>query len=145
MKDLHTLTNAQLDDLYEEVIGYRAIEDGTSRETAIEILYEHYLHITYIPATFTTDHEHFYAGEYNPFEDWNGYAVPRFTKEVAEQILKDTRPDFDWGYDAANDRFFGICEHIGFGYTWPCEDNNYQRRYSIGGCEWVWKAVEKQT
>lgn len=38
MKDLHTLTNEQLDTIYERVIGYRAIEDGSTREEVIDIL-----------------------------------------------------------------------------------------------------------
>ena len=40
MKDLNTLTNAQLDSIYERVIGYRAIEDGSTREEVIDILNE---------------------------------------------------------------------------------------------------------
>ena len=38
MKDLNTLTDKQLDDLYELNIGYRAIEDGSTREEVIDIL-----------------------------------------------------------------------------------------------------------
>jgi hypothetical protein len=38
MKDLHTLTNEQLDTIYERVFGYRAIEDGSTRDEVIEIL-----------------------------------------------------------------------------------------------------------
>lgn len=99
------------------------------------------------------------GGEYQGFfkgQRWNGWAVPFFTKEVADQILDDLIENgvgSVW-YTEADDTFY---YHIYDGEIEEFEDVEWTeghnleidgqlvRVYSIGGHSWIWDEYYPKT
>ncbi len=91
-----------------------------------------------VAGTFTLNGEQFYDGFYFPSVRWNGFYVPYFTKEVAEQMLEDMKIRnfvFGWHYDAIADSFIVYDDEV--------DNEEYEvtgsGHYSIGGFFWVWQ------
>lgn len=86
---------------------------------------------------------------YTRGERWNGWACPRFTKEVGLQIAKDTGiEDYYLVFDEENDRFvYHDCndepnEHETFEGTDIVVDTEIIHVYPIGAWSWIWTDYE---
>ena len=86
---------------------------------------------------------------YTRGERWNGWACPRFTKEVGLQIAKDTGiEDYYLIFDEENDRFvYHDCndepnEHETFEGTDIVVDTEIIHVYPIGAWSWIWTSYE---
>ena len=94
------------------------------------------------------DNTPYYPG-YTRGERWNGWACPRFTKEVGLQIAKDTGiEDYYLVFDEENDRFvYHDCndepnEHETFEGTDIVVDTDIIHVYPIGAWSWVWQSYD---
>lgn len=82
--------------------------------------------------------------------DWNGWACPYFTKEIAEAVLIASRKNgYNYAYDQEQDVFVVKAEH---------EPDNYESEvfegeklkfgdeeitvYGIGAYSWIWEVCE---
>lgn len=80
----------------------------------------------------------------DPAVDWNGWACPYFTREVAEQVLNDTiTPPGEYAFSETGD-FFLIVD------VFDKEDEIYHgvatehgTLYAIGAWAWCWELVEE--
>lgn len=86
---------------------------------------------------------------YTRGELWNGWACPRFTKEVGLQIAKDTAiEDYYLVFDEEHDRFvYHDCNYDQVEYeTFEGEDivvdTEVIHVYPIGAWSWIWTAYE---
>lgn len=79
-----------------------------------------------------------YEGYYDPAVNWNGFAVPHFTNEVARQILDDQVED--WFYDETSTCFTTVCDNSRE-YDPSQTTDSGELLWSIGGMEWAWELV----
>ena len=94
------------------------------------------------------DDERNYEG-YTDGRLWNGWECPWFTKEVAEQIMRDLNRDgVETEYDATTDSYIiqeeewdlpGVFE----GYDVETEDG-IKHLYPIGAWCWIWDEVQEE-
>lgn len=107
---------------------------------------------------FATEDNICYAG-YNTGLDWNGAAVPAFTKNVALKIAEDvsimSNGNTEITFDEQNDRFIETIHEYDADVTEENPDANkvfiegkdyvtddgVQHCYCIGGFEWMWAEV----
>lgn len=93
----------------------------------------------YIPARFHIGDERSHEGVYNPAVVWNGYAVPYFTQEVADTILRGTSAHYKF------DRLkFIIEEEEGEDIVYEAVNINGKHMYAIGGYFWTWEIEEDE-
>lgn len=76
---------------------------------------------------------------------WNGWLMPYFTKEVAEQVCRDMCPPEEgwWRYHEPDDAFYTFwANQNDWPYDWPGEVIAGQKLYGIGAGCWVWSSAE---
>lgn len=104
-------------------------------------------------AYFSIDGDYrFYEGYYYG-TNWNGWAMPYFTKEIADEIVKNVCDGITYtmSYDSANDRYIAhiiennkIIETDYFESEYiKLNDNNSIKCYKIGAGYWTWDAYSK--
>lgn len=89
---------------------------------------------------FTIDGIRFFPGWHNPETNWNGFAVPYFSKEVSRDILNYHCED-RWGYNETATMFW--VENEGGDLVGEYEVVQWideRPVYSIGGFEWTWQS-----
>lgn len=83
---------------------------------------------------------------YSFYERWNGWAVPYFTKEVADKLaIKLTNQGEHTVYDEERDAYIVTFDELEEPEVFPAEDIDGMKLYSIGGCSWCWDIVEPPT
>lgn len=85
---------------------------------------------------FNADTEADYEG-WTFDEDWNGFEVPYFEKDVADKITKD----LNGTYDASKDCYKFEDEEDFSSQTINTTDGE-KKVYCIGGYTWVWSEIK---
>ncbi len=104
-------------------------------------------------AYFSIDGDYrFYEG-YHYGTNWNGWAIPYFTKEIADEIVKNVCDGITYtmSYDSDNDRYIAhiiennkIIETDYFESEYiKLNDTNSIKCYKIGAGYWTWDAYSK--
>ena len=92
----------------------------------------------------TIDHVNVYDAEIRNGDTWNGAAIPRFTKEVAEKVAADTNIEAEqYPNESCRFKWRGT-------WLWMFEPNSGQNTvypgtdgfYAIGAGSWIWCEVE---
>ncbi len=76
--------------------------------------------------------EKLYEGKYNPAINWNGWAIPYFTRMIALKILDEQ----EIGHEILGDDIITADE------TYSPSPNN-ENLYCIGGFSWTWEVQQK--
>lgn len=82
-----------------------------------------------------------YEGLSNPAENWNGWAIPFFTMDVAFQILEDCKEWFTYTFDGDKFSVFDnpeLTDTDGSPMVCPSIEIEGIKYYSIGGRSWCW-------
>lgn len=95
----------------------------------------------FVSANFTCGND-IYQGMHDPAVNWNGFACPYFTYEVACQILEDAA-DFVFHYDKDDDTFYTVCEHTADRFDYEAVRFGDTRMYPIGAWYWTWQVTER--
>lgn len=104
----------------------------------------------YVPAVFTIDGGDPFVGVHCPENRWNGWAIPYFTKEEGMRFMtfyNSLDSSITFAYNEAQDAFTSIDDSDPDNTvdTYPAQDIDGVKRYSIGGCYFVWDAEQPKT
>lgn len=97
-------------------------------------------------AVFSIDGNGAFVGFHNPDRNWNGWAIPYFTKGEAERVLNELEGDYwSWSYDEATDTFTLTETENSDVTTYTGEQTDCGKLYCIGGQYLCWVAEDDKT
>lgn len=102
--------------------------------------------IEFTKSYFNIDGNNYYVGYHNQEYRWNGWAVPCFTKEVADKIMQNmSNDDCKITYNEDENKYIVILnndeEEKEICEMETINTNEGEKQvYCIGGCSWIWES-----